>query len=161
LELAPDLDHVHSVFAYTGIGQRLVRDLKFHNRRTGLRPLAGALAEALPAGFDVVVAVPASGEHRRRRGYDLPELLAAALGRRLSLPVEQPLRRTDDGMQHARSRAERLRSDGFLAVGASRPTVLLVDDVVTTGATARSCARALRAAGAATVELCVLAVTPE
>jgi len=151
---------VHGVFAYRDGGARLVRMLKFRNRRRALGPLVDALVATLPSGFDLIVPVPASARHRRERGYDLPELLCRALSRRLDVPMRQALRRTDRGVQHARSRAERLETDGFLAVRGVAPTGLLVDDVATTGATARSCARALRAAGAGTVELCVLAVTP-
>lgn len=160
IDLAPDLDHVHGVFAYEDAGARLVRMLKFRNRRRALEPLVQALASTLPAGFDTIVPVPASPAHRRARGYDIPELLARRLARQIDVPVRQVLRRTDRGAQHVRTREQRLRSDGFVAVRSVADTVLLVDDVATTGATARSCARALRAAGAGTVELCVLAVTP-
>lgn len=160
LDLAPDLDHVHGVFAYSDGGARLVRMLKFRNRRGALGPLVDALSTTLPTGFDLIVPVPASPRHRRERGYDLPELLSRSLARHLEVPIRHALRRTDRGVQHARSRAQRLETDGFVAVRDVAPTVLLVDDVATTGATARSCARALRAAGADTVELCVLAVTP-
>ena len=160
LDLSPELDHVHGVFSYVDDGAHLVQKLKFRNRRRALGPLADALGASLPTGFDLLVPVPASPTHRRERGYDLPELLGRALSRRLDVPIRQALRRTDAGTQHRRTRVQRLQNDGFVAVRSVAPTVLLIDDVATTGATARSCARALRAAGADTVELCVLAVTP-
>ena len=122
---------------------------------------------------DMIVPVPLHWWRRGRRGYNQALLLAAPLSRATSLPLVPRflVRRRAGRRQLGLSRRDRLRSlEGcYLArrVAASWPrrvslagrTVLLVDDVVTTGATLEACARALLRAGAGAVVACVLART--
>ena len=113
--------------------------------------------------FDLVVPVPASG---RERGYNLPDLLARQLAWALDTPLDcgalQKIRRTgkQEG-KNARQRMENVknayRAADPAAVEGKR--VLLVDDVITTGATLSSCAGALRTAGALEVFAVTLAET--
>ncbi|MCK6446857.1 MAG: ComF family protein [Planctomycetes bacterium] len=130
--------------------------------------LAGLLAGArdgAPSTFDVLVPVPLHPWRRLSRGYDQAHLLAKEVGRSLGLPTRRWLVRRratpPQGGPGSASRAANVR-DAFRAAWLSRRSIadariLLVDDVVTSGATVRECARVLRAAGAARVAVLALA----
>lgn len=130
------------------------RALALELARIGARRLAPRLGPT-----DAIVPVPTTAWRRMRRGFDLPCLLARELGRRLDCPVVHALRRVaGGGGSKALGRAGRA-----VAVAGSfrsrRPApvgVLLVDDVLTTGATARRCAEELLGDRSLRVELAVL-----
>jgi predicted amidophosphoribosyltransferase len=137
--------------AYDGPAADLVKALKFH----GAARLAGDLAAIVVANAPVgllagaLVPVPLHPARRRARPFNQSALIAAAISRRAGLPVADCLIRTGSKQpQVGRSRAARLPRDGTIEAAACPPvTALLVDDVVTTGATLAACAAALRAAG--------------
>jgi ComF family protein len=141
-----------------------IHALKYRDRPALARPLGAWLARhvALPAEA-VVVPVPLARRRRLARGYDQAALLARSLTRahrhRLLWPTA--LTRTHEtAAQVGRSRRERLEAvrGAFRADGAVRGrSVVLVDDVVTTGATAAACAEALLEAGARDVSVVALA----
>ncbi|HEX8771251.1 MAG TPA: phosphoribosyltransferase family protein, partial [Acidimicrobiales bacterium] len=92
---------------------------------------------------------PTTGARRRERGFDQAELLARAVARRLGLPCRRLLRRRPGPAQTGRDREGRQSGPAFTTRRVTGPArVLLVDDIVTTGATVSAAARALRAAGA-------------
>jgi predicted amidophosphoribosyltransferase len=149
---------------YDGLGGHLVRAGKYGGRERFLEELAGWAAEVaapcLPA-TDVLVAVPSPAGRVVRRGFSFPEMLAEALSRASGVPRIRPLRRTRVSKQAALGRAARqahvrgtVRVHGALD---GDPVVLLVDDVVTSGATAAACAEALLLGGARGVHLFALA----
>lgn len=149
--------------AYVGVGREIVARLKYRNARSALDWLAEGMAGLVdPASVDVVTWAPTTPSRRRQRGFDQGRLLATAVGRRLHVPCRGLLRRRHGPPQTGRSRAERLVGP----VLAPRPwtpaprRVLVVDDVVTTGATLVAAARALRAAGALEVHAVVAAQRP-
>lgn len=155
------VDDLGVVLAYEGAGAELVADLKFRNRRAALGLLASALDAVAPAGPHLAVTwVPTASARRRRRGYDQAELLARGLARRRGLRCRPLLARLDDGRQVGRSRAERLAAPLFVARSPVPARLLVVDDVLTTGATVGAAAAALRRAGADVVDAVVLARTP-
>jgi competence protein ComFC len=120
-----------------------------------------ALVASLVGGVDVVTWAPTSKDRRRRRGFDQAELLARRVARELGLPSAALLRRAHGPPQTGRLAAERRVGPAFVVVAARVPShVLVVDDVVTTGATLTAAARALRHAGAATVVGVAAARTP-
>ncbi len=131
-----------------------------------LGELLASRVEGLAGGFDVVVPVPLHWRRRWNRGFNQAEVIARQLARRTGRPlVTSALKRTHaTAPQTARSRRARvanvkgafvIRSRGAIAGSG----ILLVDDVATTGATVRECARVLKAAGADTVHAVTAART--
>ena len=128
--------------------------------------MAGRIAEELGRGFDAVSWVPVSRKRRRKRGYDQAELLAGTIARELELPVRPALQKhVERGPQsHLHDAAERRANAAgafSMAPGAdvSGMRILLIDDIVTTGATLSECCRVLKSAGAAYVA-CALFASP-
>jgi ComF family protein len=150
---------------YEGPGRALVLALKLSARREAAQPLMEALWEAvIRHGLrgTVLTWVPARRSDVRRRGFDHAALLARGVSRRTGLAARRLLVRTGASLDQASlTAAERHTNlgDAFSARAASG-RVVLVDDLVTTGATATACARALRAAGATGVELLAACRTP-
>ena len=134
---------------YDGVARDLITALKFAGRLPLAAVAAGAIAAAIGRDpLDAVVAVPAAPVRHRRRGFDPASLIAASVAARLGLPSAQPLRRRDGPRQVGRRRHERLADPPQVGARAAAPeSVLLVDDVLTTGATLGACAAALLRAG--------------
>jgi predicted amidophosphoribosyltransferase len=110
-----------------------------------------------------LVPVPLHPARRRKRGFNQAEWLADALGRRTGLAVRDCLRRGGSNLrQVGRDRAARLAgpAGSVTARGPVPRRAVLVDDVMTTGATLRACAAALRAGGSKEVSALVFARTP-
>jgi len=138
--------------AYQGPARAVVRRLKFHGAAALAGHMAARIVANAPPGLleHPLVAVPSPPSRRRRRGYCHAALLAEAIAARTGLAVTPLLERTGGGppRQVGRPRAARLGAPPrFRATRAGGDTVVLVDDVVTTGATLGACARALRRAG--------------
>lgn len=146
---------------YEGAARSLILALKLNAARAAAGPLIAAItASCRRAGVtaDVVTWVPARREDATRRGFDHAEVLARGVAAGLGLPVARLLtRRGVQPDQTTLSRRQRLANleGAFSATTPISSRVLLVDDLVTTGATAVACAGALRVAGAADVELAV------
>jgi predicted amidophosphoribosyltransferase len=191
--LRPKFEATVAVGAYDGILADLVTRLKYARDASCAWPLGELLADTVEqwppaAGVERIVPVPLRFFRRVHRGFNQAELLAAAVARRLGLPLDRFLLRGARGTapQAGLTRSRRLQSRRgayritdlarLLAPGLARlpgrwgirtgrwlrpravgRTVLLVDDVMTTGATASEAARVLRAAGAARVLVAVVA----
>jgi len=165
-ETPPPWDAAASFGPYEDALRELVLLLKYARHDELAEPLGELLAAVhAAAGWpapEAVVPVPLPWSRQLRRGFNQAELLAVPVARRARVPLRRLLGRTRSGPQVGRSRRDRLRAApaSFAARGAAPTIVLLVDDVLTTGATAAACSRALRAAGAERVHLLTLARTP-
>lgn len=161
----PGFHEAYTFGLYEGALRDLVHLLKYQQMKPLARRLGEMLNAALPEGrsYDAVVPVPLHWRRRWTRGFNQCALLAAEVGRRRAIPVVEPVRRirptssqtglTDD--QRRRNVASAFRVMNGKPVDGRR--IVLVDDVMTTGATASACAMALRRAGARSVTLLTLA----
>lgn len=154
----PGIARVHSPWSYEGAARDLILALKLRGERPAALPLADflhALLQKDGTEARLVTWVPARRWDRRARGFDHAELIARALATSLGLPAVGLLERTSARQDQAGlTRLERKRN----LVGAFRAArveekVLLVDDLITTGATAEACGRSLREAGSPSVEV--------
>jgi ComF family protein len=159
---APDVDRALVGAIYEENVRTAIHALKYHGKRRVAEPLAGmALAAWRASGLsaEVIVPVPLHRSQRRPRGYNQADLLARGLARGAGLPIQRDaLERTRATAAQARLPAsERQRNVagafGLLpgAVALSGRTILLVDDVITTGATIQAAASALREARPAAI----------
>ena len=148
-----------SVWYYEDDVRKSILRYKFGNRRAYARSYANFLAKKLkeeyPEGFDVLTWVPISPLRKLRRGFDQVQMLANALAPQLGLQPVRMLKKTRHNRpQSGISDASHRRANVLGAYRVIQPEllwgkrVLLLDDVITTGATAGECARVLLTAGA-------------
>ena len=148
--------------SFSGPVRAALHALKYGGERRLAEPLGDALARRWAragAGGEILVPVPIHPERLRSRGYDQAELLAVAAGRRLRLPVVTAVRTTlATTAQHQLGRAGHAANVGHaFGLDPRRRSivggrwVVLVDDIVTTGATLSGCASALLDGGATAV----------
>jgi competence protein ComFC len=156
---------VIAAVAFSGRARQVLLGFKYHNRRAVAAHLAGLLVNRMARSgtrADVVTWAPTSPRRRRGRGFDQAELIARQVARQLGVPCRRLLERDGAGEpQTGRGRERRFQGPEFRAhPRVPRSRILLVDDVVTTGATLASAAEALRRAGAADVVQAAVAATP-
>jgi ComF family protein len=165
----PGFSAARSAARYGDVVREAIHAFKFGGRRALAAPLgdllAGTDARSLDGGpVEVLVPVPLHPRRRRERGFNQAELLAARLGRAWGLPVATGvLIRTAATQPQTALTAAARRHNVRGAFAARRPAdirgrrVLLVDDIMTTGATAGECATCLAGAGAAAVGVVTVA----
>ncbi len=146
--------------------QRLIGNFKFTNTKAAYLPLTGLLDDTLPQlpATTKIVPVPTISAHIRQRGYDHTLLIAKRLGRLRRLPVDLSLRRATSAVQHGSGARQRTKQakQAFVCTNTLDPDAiyLLVDDVVTTGATVKYAAKTLRDAGARQVWVATISRQP-
>jgi ComF family protein len=171
-ELPANLLQLEWCAPYSGAVRQALHELKYAGERRLAEPLGAAIARRWAragAGGDVFVPVPVHRDRLKKRGYDQAELLARAAAARLHLPMAAILERTRaTTAQFDLDRARRGTNvigafavkpprHGDVAVLLGDRWIVLVDDVVTTGATLSACAAALLAAGAMAVSAVTVA----
>ena len=160
-------DGCFSPLAYRGTVPQAVHRYKFSRVRALGRPFAALMArclsDRLPEGADLLCWAPLSKKRLRERGFDQAELLAREVGKALALPVVRTLDKEERPAQSTIEGEAARRANLLGAYTAHEPevlrgkSVLLVDDVLTTGATLSECARTLLLAGAERVACATLA----
>jgi len=174
LQIPEGLRSLTALTAYDERSAKFITDAKYRNSRTGLMALARWSAEMLPdeivAEVGLVTWAPTAARRRRERGFDQAQIIAGIVGRTLGLPTRRLLRRSTGAAQTGRTRIERLSGPVFVAhTGPARAnrsaigphdSVLIVDDVCTTGATLSAAARALAGVGHGPLHGLVIARTP-
>ncbi len=162
-------DGIIAAVPFSGRCRDVILGFKYRNRRAVAAHLAGLLVNrVLAAGlrpgtdFDVVTWAPTSGARRRGRGFDQAELVARRVALQFGVPVRGLLvRRGVSTPQTGAGRAQRAQGPTFeVHPRAAGARVLIVDDVVTTGSTLTSAAKALGSAGASSVIRTAVAATP-
>jgi ComF family protein len=152
----PAFEAARSTFVYRGVARDAVLALKFRGLSATAeemaRPMADHLAEWSPA-VSFIAPVPLTGRRRRERGYNQSEVLAREISRMWGVPLacRVVVRRRATAPQVSLADEDARRSNLVDAFGpgpeAVKGGVLLVDDVLTTGATLDACAKAVRQAG--------------
>ncbi len=165
----PFLDSWTAVWYYKGYIRDSLRRFKFSRARHYApaygRLLAMRLLQEHPEGFDLLTWVPVSALRKFSRGYDQVELLAGAVGRELGMEPIGTLKKVRHNRPQSGISGQAKRRANVLGVYritqqelVAGKRVLLLDDIITTGATAGECARVLLTAGAKEVHFgCVAA----
>ena len=163
------LDSWAAVWYYDGYIRKSLHRFKFNRARHYAAPYGRLLAMKLlneyPEGFDALTWVPVSSWRKFTRGYDQVELLAQAVGKELGMEPVRTLRKVrNNRAQSGISGIEKRRANVLGVYRIEKPEavagkrILLLDDIITTGATAGECARVLLTAGAKEVHCGCVAV---
>jgi ComF family protein len=165
----PVYDRARAAAHYSDTMRELIQSFKYRDRHEGLPLFARWLAKAgaeLLADADLIVPVPLYPTRLWRRRFNQSAMLAGALGRLCRMPVDcfvlKRMRRTSSQVglttdQRRRKVAGAFRVDPGRTRGIEGRKLVVVDDVITTGATVEACARVLKRAGAARVDILALA----
>ncbi len=147
---------------YEKVAKDLIWKLKLAGTQVAAQRMATRLRNLVSDQSAIIVPVPTATSRSRQRGYDQAKLLARALSRQTGMVYMDTLARLTQSHQHGLPRAQRL-TQLTNAFRVTRPAslrsahIILVDDVITTGATLEAAAAILRKAGAGVVEALVFA----
>ncbi len=142
-------DVARSAAVYEGAARDAMLRFKLGGERRAAKQLAEAMVRVAPAA-DIVTSVPGTRRTEKERGFNPAEEIARHVAKAMRLPYRRLLAKTRDTADQAGlSKAQRQQNlaGAFVAIRPAVGRVLLVDDILTTGATANECARALVPAG--------------
>lgn len=161
-------DRCVSPFYYEGLVRKSIINFKFHARQSSAAAYAALCAQTIKREynrqrFDFITCVPLTKREFKKRGFNQSELFARALSLTLGIPYKTALCKPRDVEPQRTLTSEQRRqniSGAFLAKDSfPGAVILLIDDVITTGATLSDCARALKEAGAKQVFCATIACT--
>jgi ComF family protein len=142
----------------------MVLGFKYQRKRQSARTMGLYLADTLPFldQSTIVTYVPTANRRVRQRGYDQARIIALAFAKKRNMPCQNLLIRVGNNELIGKKRADRIKSmqNAFVSNGKQRirgADILIIDDVLTTGASLESAARVLREAGAVHVDAAVIA----
>jgi ComF family protein len=164
------LDHGRAWILFIPPSDKLIHHFKYRKKTRLVHLLGRAMASLIRTDYelnqaDVIVPVPLFWWKKLRRGYNQASLLAHIISQETNISEHHALRRVKNTRTQTRLK-ESERQDNVMNAfavetdGVENKKVLLVDDVLTTGATMNECARVLKQAGAQEVYSCVAAITP-
>ena len=148
---------------YSGLAKDLVWKLKFSGAQAAAKSMANIMSQQIESSRNmIIVPVPTATSRVRQRGYDQAVLLAKELAKQTGLKYVSCLSRTNQAHQVGAGRSQRIKqlSDAFRATKLeliADAQILIIDDVITTGATLESAALILKKAGAKRVDALVFA----
>lgn len=158
-----------ALWQYNNLVRESLLRFKFSRKRHYARFYGQALAQkllTLNIQADVITWVPVSTRRKLRRGYDQGELLAQILGHQMDLPVQKCLKKTVNNPPQSTLNGEALRKANVLGIYKPihksffcQKRVLLIDDIITTGATISECAKVLMMGGAKEVYCAAVAAS--
>ena len=163
-----DLDMCRSAFRYDYPISKLIKDAKYNRAIYVIDYFAKELSSVYFQNYfnaDYLVYIPMTKKSQDKRGYNQSKILAEKLSERIDVPILECLKKVKDTQRQATlSRADRLKNlDGAFRVvdkkSVAQKSILIVDDVSTTGATAQAIASRLKKAGAKLVNLITVAST--
>ncbi|MCM1306540.1 MAG: ComF family protein [Bacteroides sp.] len=162
-----EFDYNRSPLVYEGNAQKLILALKFANKKYIAKTLGAMMADEYlrrKMSAEIAVYVPMTEWEEKRRGFNQSELLAREVADRLGLPLLPALVKTKDTSAQKqltrKEREENLKGAFECVYGeVKHRSILLIDDVFTTGATANACTHALIRGGAREVFVLTAAVT--
>jgi ComF family protein len=167
----PHIAHWTAVWYYKDDVRKSIHRFKFSNARSYADVFARCITTKIMDGafgvpFDCITWAPTSLLRKLKRGYDQSELLARSLAKQLGVPALRLLKKVrntpaQSGLRDSAARRANV-VNAYRIISAEQVTgkrILLVDDVLTTGATASECAKILTAAGAKDILLATIAVT--
>lgn len=163
------VDMARSVYSYEGDVRKLIKNLKYDNKRFLADYFADKLAMIYLKNYfnaDFLTFIPMTEKAKKRRGYNQSEILANKVSKKIGVEVKVVLEKVKETERQAKlGRKERLKNlDGAFKVvdrkAVKGKTVVIVDDVTTTGSTAEVIASRLKRAGAERVYLITVASTP-
>lgn len=167
----PPHDGVRAAVAYGDVARRLALKLKYGGRLAAAETMARAMRRLVPDGADLILPVPLHRWRLWSRGFNQALLIAEGVSRHTGLPIERHVLRRVKATPRLQGLGRRARSRAVAGAFALAPdaaarlqgrTILLVDDVHTSGATGDGCARLLKQGGAARVILlCWARVLPD
>lgn len=149
--------------SYEGIYEQLIKSLKFEVKRQSARPIARLMAELIPDGDDIVLCpLPTASARIRARGFDHTKLITKYFAEYSGLEKKEYLGRKSNVRQLGSTRSQRLEqmeNEFYVRPGqqVAGKNILLVDDVVTTGASLSAAAKTLKKSGAKRVTAIVFA----
>lgn len=165
-----DFSRIHAVWAYDQLSSHLIHRLKFYEDFTTLPFLVDSLTETLKnayvdGGFpEVIIPVPLHFSRLFKRGFNQSEELGKLLAKRLSLKIDSRILKKVKPTKaqlslHVEERAKNLKSAFSLTNTVPYESIAILDDVMTTGATANEIAKLFKAAGVEEIHVWVLART--
>ncbi len=164
-----DLDMCRSAFSYDYPISKLIKDAKYNRAIYVIDYFAKELSSVYFQNYfnaDYLVYIPMTKKSQEKRGYNQSKILAEKLSERIDVPILECLKKVKDTQRQATlGRADRLKNlDAAFKVvdkkSVAQKSILIVDDVSTTGATAQAIASRLKKAGAKLVNLITVASTP-
>lgn len=158
------LQYVWVAAEYEGVAKQLVRALKYERAKAAQQPIASFIARTLPylPTGTMVTHLPTATSRERARGYDQSQLIARSIAHQAELPYAPLLARLGQTRQVGATRKQRQvqASQMFAPIKVERvqgASILLIDDILTTGASLEAAAKVLKKAGAKQVSAAVFA----